>query len=121
VEGQVAGFARAERLPAESRLRRVLALESLTRRSLIAPGVFLMLAVLVYPFGLAMYISTTNRVLGGLGKFIEMRIFLRRFQDSLFRQTVWNTIVYTVSPVVPKTVQGVIRVLLPNKRPRCGV
>ncbi|MFI5338334.1 MAG: hypothetical protein ACHQ7N_00655 [Candidatus Methylomirabilales bacterium] len=55
------------------------------------------------PFGLAVWINLTDRVLGEPGKSIWVRNFLKLLEDSLFRQTVWDSIVYPVSAVVPKT------------------
>jgi multiple sugar transport system permease protein len=109
---------RAERLPAKLWLRRIHKPEALTGYFLISPAVFLMLVLLAYPFVLAVWISLTDRVLGEPGKFIWFQNFFKLLQDSLFRQTVWNSFVYTVSTVCLKMVLGVILALLLNQEMR---
>jgi len=114
----MASIAHAERLPVESRLWRFLKPEALTGYFLISPAVFLLLVLLAYPFVLAVYISLTDRVLGEPGKFIWIRNFLKLLQDSFFRQTVWNSFIYTASTVVLKMVLGIILALLLNQEMR---
>ncbi|MBI2001089.1 MAG: sugar ABC transporter permease [candidate division NC10 bacterium] len=74
-----------------------------------------MLVLLAYPFVLAVSISLTDRVLGEPGKFVWLENFLKLLQDSLFRQTVWNSFVYTISTVFLKLVLGIILALLLNQ------
>jgi multiple sugar transport system permease protein len=111
-------IARAERLPASPWGRRFVKPEALTGYCLISPAVFLMLVLLAYPFVLAVYISLTDRILGEPGKLIWFRNFLKLLQDSLFRQTVWNSFVYTLSTVCLKMLLGIILALLLNQEMR---
>jgi len=46
-----------------------------------------------------------DRVLG-TGKFIGIGNYLKLLQDSLFRETVWNSFVYTLSTVFLKMALG---------------
>ena len=112
----MAAIAHAERLPARPRLNRFTKPEALTGYGLISPAVFLMLVLLAYPFVLAVYISLTNRVLGEPGNFIGIDNYLKLLQDPLFRQTVWNSFLYTISTVVLKMVLGIILALLLNQQ-----
>ncbi len=111
----MASLARAERLPATTWTSHFLKPEAITGYGLISPAVFLMLVLLAYPFVLAVYISLTDRVLGEPGKFIWIRNFLKLLQDPLFRQTVWNSFVYTISTVFLKMFLGIILALLLNQ------
>lgn len=111
-------IARAERLPAKPWVARLVKPEAVTGYGLISPAVFLMLVLLAYPFVLAVYISLTDRILGEPGKLIWFRNFLKLLQDSLFRQTVWNSFVYTISTVFLKMLLGVILALLLNQEMR---
>ena len=111
-------IARAQRLPASPWARRFVKPEALTGYCLISPAVFLMLVLLAYPFVLAVYISLTDRILGEPGKVIWFRNFLKLLQDSLFRQTVWNSFVYTLSTVCLKMLLGIILALLLNQEMR---
>jgi multiple sugar transport system permease protein len=100
---------------AARRKSRFLKSEALTGYGLISPAVFLMLVLLAYPFVLAVYISMTNRVLGEPGSFIWFENFLKLLQDSLFRQTVYNSFIYTVATLFLKLFFGVILALLLNQ------
>ena len=114
----MASIAHAERLPARPGANRFFKPEAVTGYCLISPAVFLMLVLLAYPFVLAVYISLTDRILGEPGKLVWFRNFLKLLQDSLFRQTVWNSFVYTLSTVFLKMLLGVILALLLNQEMR---
>ncbi len=115
----VSTIAHAERLPARPWVTRFTKPEVLTGYGLISPAVFLMLVLLAYPFVLAVYISLTDRVLGEPGKFIWLRNFVKLLQDPLFRQTVWNSFIYTVTTVFFKMLLGIILALLLNQEIPC--
>ncbi len=115
----MAAISQVERLPARPWVTRFTKSEALTGYGLISPAVFLMLVLLAYPFLLAVYISLTDRVLGEPGRFIGIGNYLKLLQDSLFRQTVWNSFVYTISTVVLKMVLGIILALLLNQEMPC--
>jgi multiple sugar transport system permease protein len=104
-----------ERPPAQTGRSRFFKSEALTGYGLISPAVFLMLLLLAYPFVLAVYISMTNRVLGESGSFVWFGNFLKLLQDSLFRQTVWNSFIYTAATLSLKLIFGVILALLLNQ------
>ncbi len=107
--------AQGERPAARARTSRFLTSEALTGYFLISPAVFLMLVLLAYPFVLAVYISMTDRALGEPGSFIWFGNFLKLLQDSLFRQTVLNSFIYTVATLSLKLFFGVILALLLNQ------
>ncbi len=93
--------------------------EALTGYFLISPAVFLMLVLLAYPFVLAVWISMTDRVLGEPGKFVWFANFYNLIQDPIFRNTVWNSFVYTFATVFLKMLLGVILALLLNQEIPC--
>jgi multiple sugar transport system permease protein len=74
-----------------------------------------MVVLLAYPFVLAVWISLTDRVLGEPGKFIGLGNYLKLLQDPLFRQTVWNSFIYTISTVFLKMLLGIVLALLLNQ------
>jgi multiple sugar transport system permease protein len=115
----VAAIAHAERLPARPWVSRFTKPEALTGYALISPAVFLMLVLLAYPFVLAVWISMTDRVLGEPGKFIWFQNFFKLLQDPLFRETVWNSFIYTITTVFFKMFLGVILALLLNQEIPC--
>src|SRR5574337_1957915 len=112
-------IAESASLPARPCVSRFLKPEALTGFFLISPAVFLMLVLLAYPFVLAVYISLSDRVLGEPGKFVWLGNFIKLLQDPLFRQTVWNSFVYTITTVFFKMLLGIILALLLNQEIRC--
>ena len=115
----MASLARVERLPARTWTSHFVKPEAITGYGLISPAVFLMLVLLAYPFVLAVYISLTDRVLGEPGKFIWFQNFFKLLQDPLFRETVWNSFIYTITTVFFKMFLGVILALLLNQEIPC--
>lgn len=115
----MAAIAHAERLPARPWVSRFTKPEALTGYGLISPAVFLMLVLLAYPFVLAVWISMTDRVLGEPGKLIWFQNFFKLLQDPLFRETVWNSFIYTITTVFFKMFLGVILALLLNQEIPC--
>ena len=115
----MAAIAQTERWPGQSWVRRVFRPEAVTGYALISPAVFLMLVLLAYPFVLAVYISLTDRILGEPGRFVGLGNFVKLLQDPLFRQTVWNSFVYTLSTVFLKMLLGIILALLLNQEMPC--
>jgi len=111
----MSSIARTERLPARMWPTRFIKHEALTGYGLISPAVFLMLVLLAYPFVLAVSISLSDRVLGEPGKFIWLGNFTKLLQDTFFRQTVYNSFIYTLSTVSLKLVLGVVLALLLNQ------
>jgi len=99
----------------EAWYRRFVKSEALTGYFLISPAVFLMLVLLAYPFVLAVYISMTDRVLGESGKFVWLTNYIKLVQDPIFRNTVWNSFVYTFATVFLKMFLGIILALLLNQ------
>jgi multiple sugar transport system permease protein len=101
--------------PAAGRRRRRLTHEALTGYGLVSPSLFLLLVLLAYPFALAVWISLTDRVLGEPGRFVGLGNFGKLVGDPLFRQTVWNSFVYTLSTVCLKLALGLVLALLLNQ------
>lgn len=98
---------------------RLLKSEVLTGYFLISPALFLLLVLLAYPFGLALYISCSDRVLGEPGEFIWLGNFSKLVKDTYFRQTVWNSFIYTITTVSLKLTLGMALALLLNQEFRC--
>ncbi|UCF90449.1 MAG: sugar ABC transporter permease [Desulfobacterales bacterium] len=96
-------------------LRRFVKPEALTGYFMISPALFLILVLLAYPFGLAVSISLTDRILGVPGKFLGLTNFLKLLQDPLFLETARNSLVYTVSTVSLKLLLGLILAQLLNQ------
>jgi multiple sugar transport system permease protein len=67
--------------------------ESILGYLLVAPLVICILVLVVYPFFFAVYISFTDRVVGGEGQFVGLSNFVSLTQKPDFQASIRNTIV----------------------------
>jgi len=84
--------------------------------ALMSPVLIYLLAVMVLPFGWAVYLSFTNKVVGVPATFVGFKNYIDLFQESLFWKAVWNTLLFTVIAVVAKTVFGMVMALVLNEK-----
>ncbi|MHB1004526.1 MAG: carbohydrate ABC transporter permease [Chloroflexota bacterium] len=84
---------------------------------LVAPAALLLLGLIAYPFGVAVWLAVTDRVIAkeASGNFIGIDNFIKLMQDSIFRQTVVNTFNYTFVSVFFKLVLGLLMALVLNE------
>lgn len=83
---------------------------------LTAPTVLILLLLIIYPFGLALWLSMTNKLVGQPGTFVGLKNFIFLLDDQVFRQTVGNTLIYTGAAVVFKVVLGVALAMVLKQR-----
>jgi multiple sugar transport system permease protein len=83
---------------------------------LMVPGTLILLAFIAYPFFLGIWLSLTNSMIGVMGHFIGLSNFSTLFNDSIFRQTVQNTFVYSFVSVPFKLLLGLALALLLNQQ-----
>jgi multiple sugar transport system permease protein len=82
------------------------------------PALAILAFVVVYPFGTAIWISFTNKMVGAPARFIGLDNYRELFGDPKFLQTIWNTFVYTVLAVGIKFVLGLsMALVLSQERP----
>ena len=82
---------------------------------LMTPGALLLLVFMAYPFFLGIWLSMTDSRIGMPGVFIGLTNFTDLLQDSIFRQTSWNTFVYAMVTVPFKLVFGLALALVLNQ------
>jgi multiple sugar transport system permease protein len=99
-----------------SLLTRLLDDERVLGYVLVAPVVLLLLGLVAYPFVVAVSMALTDRTVGNPGKFIGLTNVQRLLQDSIYLQTLHNTLVYTAGATVLKLVVGFGLALLINER-----
>ncbi|WP_245954431.1 carbohydrate ABC transporter permease [Paenibacillus flagellatus] len=87
--------------------------------ALMSPVLIYLLAVMVLPFGWAIYLSFTNKVVGVPAKFIGLGNYIELMKDSLFWKAAWNTLVFTLVAVIGKTVFGMVMALVLNEKIVC--
>lgn len=77
-----------------------------------APAVVLLLVLVGYPFLLALYLATSDAVIGDMGRFVGLGQFARLIHHEIFQQTLRNTAIYTTTAVVAKLVLGMALALV---------
>lgn len=83
---------------------------------LMSPVLIYLLAVMVLPFGWALYLSFTNKVVGMPAVFTGLRNYIELVQDSLFWKAAWNTVIFTAVAVFFKTAFGMVMGLVLNEK-----
>jgi multiple sugar transport system permease protein len=106
---EVAGVPRPGRL---SRLHEWWEQEHILGYGLILPALLLIVCLVAYPFGMAIYFSLSDYWVGSPGTFIGLDNFRAIFKSEVFLQTVYNSFVFTSIAVVLKTLLGVWLALL---------
>jgi multiple sugar transport system permease protein len=74
---------------------------------LILPALLLLVCLVAYPFGMAIYFSLSDYWVGSPGTFIGLENYRQILGNDIFRQTVWNSFVFTLIAVVLKTGLGI--------------
>ena len=86
---------------------------------LMLPGALFLLVFIAYPFFLGIWLSLTNSLVGTTGHFVGLQNFVTlATQDSIFRQTVRNTLVYSFVTVPFKLVLGLGLAIVLNQKLR---
>jgi multiple sugar transport system permease protein len=105
----VAGAPRAGHLV---RLRAWVEQEHVFGYGLILPAIVLLCCLVAYPFAMAIWFSLSDYWVGSPGSFVGLENYREILKNEVFRQTVWNSFVFTGIAVTLKTVLGVWLALL---------
>jgi len=81
----------------------------------VTPAALLLGVFLVYPFVLGLWLSFTDTLIGGRGRFVGLRNYASLVADSVFQLTSFNTVLYTVVAVTFKLLLGLALALLLNR------
>jgi multiple sugar transport system permease protein len=79
---------------------------------LILPALVLLVCLVAYPFGMAIYFSLSDYWVGSPGPFVGLQNYRDILGNEVFRQAVRNSFVFTAIALVLKTVLGVWLALL---------
>ena len=82
---------------------------------LVAPVVLLLAGLVAYPFSVAVYSALTDQTLAEAGRFIGFGNFVNLWDDQIYRQSLRNTLVFTVGSVTLKLCFGLGLALLLNE------
>ena len=74
---------------------------------LILPALVLIVGLVAYPFGMAIYFSLSDYWVGSPGSFVGLQNFRDVVANEIFQRTVYNSFVFTAIAVVLKAVLGV--------------
>ena len=91
----------------QSRLREWWEQEHVFGYGLIVPAIVLLATLVAFPFGMAIYFSLSDYWVGSPGGFVGLQNFRDVLGNEIFRQTVYNSFVFTAIAVVLKCVLGV--------------
>lgn len=98
-----------------SRIHASLQSEAAFARFLLVPALVVLGLFMLYPFGLGVWLSFTNTVVGHTGHWIGLKNFDSLIHDKVFRLTVRNTFTYTGVTIVLKLGLGMGLALVMNQ------
>ena len=101
---EATGLPRVRRL---ARVREWWEQEHVFGYGLIVPALALIVGLVAYPFGMAIYFSLSDDWVGSPGGFVGLQNFRDILGNEIFQQTVYNSFVFSIIAVVFKTVLGV--------------
>jgi multiple sugar transport system permease protein len=90
-----------------ARAREVWEREGVFGYGLILPALFLIVCLVAYPFGMAIYFSLSDYWVGSPGEFVGLKNYREVLRWDVFQRTVYNSFVFTFFAVVGKTLLGV--------------
>ena len=90
-----------------SRLREWWEREEVFGYGLIVPALVLLVALVAFPFGMAIYFSLSDYWVGSPGGFVGLDNYRAILASEVFRQTVQNSFIFTAIALGLKTVLGV--------------
>ena len=102
--------------PLRVRARELLDREQVLGPVFVTPALLLLLLLVAYPFGMALYFSVSNAFIGRPSHLVGFRNFVNLWQSDAFRQTFQNAFVFTGAAVGLKLVLGISLALLLNQQ-----
>src|SRR6185436_3739093 len=97
-------------------IRRWLDQEQTLAWLLVGPLVILLLGLVAYPFGVAVMYALSDRTLAEPGRFVGLANVWNLWDNQIYRQTLWNTIVYTIGATILKLGAGLGLALILNEK-----
>ena len=91
--------------------RRVLVADALVGYLFVLPLIVLVLGLVAYPLGNAVWISLTDKYVGYASRFVGLANYVTLTRDPIFHKVVWNSAVFTLASVAVKVVLGMLMAL----------
>jgi multiple sugar transport system permease protein len=98
------------------RVRELLDHERFLGPAFVTPALILLVLLVAYPFGMAVWFALSNSFIGRPGAFIGLQNFITLWSSDSFRQTFQNAFVFTSVAVLFKVVLGIVLALLLNEQ-----
>jgi multiple sugar transport system permease protein len=98
--------------------RRFFRRDELMGYAFVAPALFILVALVAYPFFMAIYFSLNDIWAGRSGEFVGLRNYINLLHNEVFLQTLQNSFVFTFSSVSTKIVLGILLALALNQQLR---
>ena len=83
---------------------------------LLMPTLLVILLLVAYPFGAAVWMSLQNKMVGAAGRFVGLANYVDVFSDAVFRQAAVNTVVITASCVIFAMLLGILLAVLLDRK-----
>jgi multiple sugar transport system permease protein len=74
----------------------------------------LVVALIIYPFYRAIWLSFTDKLVGYPERFVGLRNYLYLIHDDTFREVIRNSLIFTVGSVTLKVLTGLVMALVLN-------
>ncbi len=98
--------------------RCVLGKDGLLAYLFLSPLLLVLVGLIAYAFFSAIYLSLQDKFVGAPGTFVGFGNYLTLLQDPVFRKTVVNTSIYTITGVLVKAILGMAIALVINEEIR---
>ena len=98
------------------RVRELLDHERFLGPAFVTPALLLLVLLVAYPFGMAVWFALSNSFIGRPSHFIGLQNFITLWGSDSFRQTFQNAFVFTGIAVLFKVVLGITLALLLNEQ-----
>jgi multiple sugar transport system permease protein len=98
------------------RVRELLDHERFLGPAFVSPALILLVLLVAYPFGMAVWFALSNSFIGRPGEFIGLQNFVALWSSDSFQQTFQNAFVFTSIAVAFKVVLGIALALLLNEQ-----
>ena len=91
--------------------RRVLVADALVGYLFVLPLIVLVLGLVAYPLGNAVWISLTDKYVGYAARFVGLANYVTLTRDPIFHKVIRNSAVFTLASVAVKVVLGMLMAL----------
>jgi multiple sugar transport system permease protein len=111
----MSSIARPQQKTFSATIARLFHRESSLGLIMITPAFVLLALLMAYPFTYAMYLSFTDKQVGGTANFVGFANYTKLFGTTLYSRTVINSVVYTVIALILKCLGGLALAVMLNR------